>query len=197
MNGDRYRLRDLADFRDQFEVPSIDQQRLGSLIQEAEFTYTSSKWSHHPQLKAVPLQIHLANSTTSNVGRIVLDIGVELRRTASYLERGSIRPPRNNESVELISAQQESSIDLVVASAKEIYRLLTSRPIDFMMLLDWLWAHRQNRLKVRSRYEQDDPRRRWSDIVDMATICAEKSHPVAVTMRVDSDGSTNFGFTSA
>jgi hypothetical protein len=197
MDRDRYRLGEFADLRSQFSLPTnIEQRQLGSLLRRSELTYASSKGIDHPQLLAMPLQIHLANSTSANVGRTLLDLEVELRRTASYLENGAIRPSRNNEIVEMISARHVTSIDLVVAAAREIYNLLTSRPLDFLLLLDWFWSHRYNRTKVRSPYEHVDPTRIWAELVAMAQSCIKSGRPVVVTMTIEVDGSTKFGFRS-
>ncbi len=197
MDRDRYRLREFADFREKYSMsPDAEQQQLGILLRQSELTYASSKGIDHPQLLAIPLQIHLANSTSANVGRTLLDLEVELRRTASYLENGTIRPLRNNEIVEMISGRHDASIDLVVAAAMQIYRLLTSRPIDFLLLLDWFWSHRHNRTKVRSPYEHTDPTRVWDEMVAMARSCIESGRPVAVTITIEVDGATKFEFRS-
>jgi hypothetical protein len=98
--------------------------------------------------------------------------------------------------VEVLSAQYVASIDIVVAAAMEIYGLLTSRPVDFLLLLDWFWSHRHNRTKVRLPYEEIDPTRVWADIVAMANRCLEAGRPVVVTVAVETDGSTRFGFES-
>ena len=197
MNYDHYRLNEYNDRRAHFAAPrEIDQQLLGDLLQRSELMYTSSKGLDHALLRAIPLHVHLANSTSANVGRTLVDLEIELRRSASYLGGGSLRPSRNNQIVEVISAQQVSSIGIVVAAAQEIYYLLTSRPIDFLQLLDWFWSHRHNRTKVRLPYEKIDPTRAWANMVEMANRCIEADRPVVVAMTVDADGSTTFGFRS-
>ena len=197
MNRDRYRLDQFSELRERFSLPfNIEQRQLGGLLKRSEIAYASSKGIDHAQLLALPLQIHLANSTSANVGRTLLDLEVELRRTAAYLEHGAIRPPRNNEIVEMISARHLNSIDLVIAAAREIYDLLTSRPIDFLLVLDWLWSRRQRRSKLRAPGEHIDPTRMWIDVVAMAQSCIESDRPVEVNVTIDVDGSTKFGFQS-
>ncbi|MDH2903100.1 MAG: hypothetical protein PXZ08_04010 [Actinomycetota bacterium] len=197
MSYDRYRL-------DQFHLrhtglfahTELDQQLLGDLLGQSELVYSSSKWRAQPLLRAIPLHVHLANSTSANVGRILVDLEIELRRAASYLGNGSLRPSRDNQMVEVLTAQHSSSIDIVVAAAMNLYSLLTSRPIDFLLLLDWFWSHRHNRTKVRLPYEETVPTGAWDDIVAMAGRCIEVGRPVVVTVVVESDGSTKFGFRS-
>lgn len=197
MNHDRYRLSELTELRNKFSLgPEIEQQTLGNLLRHSELTYASSKGIDHPQLLALPLHIHLANSTSANVGRTLIDLELELRRTASYMNSGTIRPSRNNEIVELISAGHISSIDLVVAAAMEIYSSLTSRPLDFVQILDWFWSHRHNFTKVRLPNEVKDPTGIWTEMAEMAKKCIESGRMVVVTTKVEVDGSTKFGFQS-
>jgi hypothetical protein len=197
VSQDRYALAEFEALRRDFSsIVDNDQSRLGQLLRRSEIIYTSSKGMHHPRLTALPLQLHLANSTATNVGRMLLDLDVELRRAASYLRSGSLRPSRNNQIVEVISAQHVASIDIVVAAAQDIYQHLTSRPIDFLLLLNWFWSHRYHRTKVRLAYEEINPVQAWKDVVEMAEICIETGRPVIITMEVDRDGSTQFGLQS-
>lgn len=198
MNHDRYRLNEYEDRSADFAGrSSVDQQSLGELLRRSEIVYASSKGLDHALLRALPLRVHLAISTSANVGRTLVDLEIELRRAASYLTSGSLRPSRDNQTVEVISAQHVASIQIVVAVAMEIYSLLTSRPVDFLLLLDWFWSHRHNRTKVRLPYEETDPTRVWADMVAEAKRCNEAGRPVVVTVSNSADGSTTrFGFKS-
>ena len=197
MDRDRFQLNEFAGLQSQVRLlTNIEQQQLGSLLRRSELTYVSSKGIDRSQLLAIPLQIHLANSTSANVGRTLLDLELELRRTASYLEHGAIRPSRNSEIVEMISARHVDSIKLVVAAAMEIYSLLTSRPIDFLLLLDWFWSRRHSHTKVRPPYEDTHSTRPWAEMIAMAKSCIESGRPVVVSMTIKADGSTEFGFRS-
>lgn len=197
MSRDLYALAEFEALKHDFSSIVVnDQSRLGQLLRRSEIVYTSSKGMHHPQLTALPLQLHLENSTAANLGRTLLDLDVELRRAASYLGSGSLRPSRNNQIVEVISAQHVASIDIVVAAAEEIYRLLTTGPIEFLILLDWFWSHRYHRTKVRLAYEEINPVQAWTDLVEMANACIEVGRPIIITMEVDRDGSTRFGLKS-
>jgi hypothetical protein len=194
---DRYRLDEFHERSEEFFIHGgVDQQLLGDLLGQSELIYASSKGLGHELLRAIPLHVHLANSTSANVGRTLVDLEIELRRATSYLGNGLLRPSRDNQMVEVLTAQHSSSITIVVAVAMDLYGLLTSRPVDFLMLLDWFWSHRRNRTKVRLPYEETDPTRGWDDVVAMARSCIEAGRPVVVTVEVDSDGSTRFGLRS-
>jgi hypothetical protein len=197
VNHDRYRLNEYKERHDDFAGHSqVDQQSLGELLRRSEIVYASSKGLDHALLRALPLRVHLANSTSANVGRTLVDLEIELRRVAAYLTSGSLRPSRDNQTVEVISAQHMASIQIVVAVALEIYGLLTSRPVEFLSLLDWFWSHRHNRTKVRLPYEETDPTRVWTEMVAEAKRCDEAGRPVVVTVTDNADGSTRFGFKS-
>lgn len=194
---DRYRLGEFLTLSREFIAHSdLDQRQLGSLLSRSEITFTSSREFHHPLVRAVPLHVHIDNSTSANVGRTLLDLDVELRRCSSLLTTGSIRPTRNNHAVEVISAQHRTSIDLVVAVANEPFNLTTSRPFDFVVLLDWCWSHRINRTKNRKPYEESDPVRSWHEIAQTATTAIDRGRPVELSMTVSPDGSTTFAFIS-
>jgi hypothetical protein len=174
----------------------VDQPRLGNLIRFSEVTFISSHELHHPLVRAVPLRAHIENSTSANIGRILLDLDVELRRCASYLTNGSIRPSRARNTVELISAQHGASIDLVVAVASEPFNVVTARPFDFLVLLDWCWSRRVHRTRTRRPYEELEPVRNWQRMAEMASTCIGRSQPVSLSMNVAADGSTTFAFVS-
>jgi hypothetical protein len=197
VDHDRYHLKEFSELRNKFSIGSdTEQQTLGNLLRRSELTYASSKEIDHSPLLALPLQIRLANSTSANVGRTLMDLELELRRTASYMSSGTIRPSRNNEIVEVISARHVSSIDLVIAAAMEIHSSLTSRPLDFLQILNWFWTHRHNFTKVRLPHDNTDPTRIWTEMIEMAKRCIESGRSVVVTAAVEIDGSTKFGFKS-
>jgi hypothetical protein len=194
---DRFAMSEYIDLQSDFlSRTKVDQHQLGELIERSEVIFTSSKGVHHPRLHAIPLHLHLDNSTSAHVGRTLLDLDVELRRTASYLSRGSVRPSRNNYIVEVLSAQHTASIDVVVAAAHEIYDLLTSRPLDFVQLMVWFWDHRHNRTKVLQPYEEIDPIQVWQNLYQSAADCVALDRSVTVTVDMTIEGATTFGFGS-
>lgn len=197
MNYDRYRLNEYEDRHTDFTVRNkVDQDSLGDLLGRSEILYASSKGPDHTLLRALPLHVHLAISTSANVGRTLVDLEIELRRAASYLTSGSMRPSRDNQSVEVISAGPVASIEIIIAVAMEIYGLFTSRPIDFLLILDWFWSHRHYRSRVRPPYEETDPTPVWAEMVAMARLCIESGRPVVVTVTDSANGSTRFGLQS-
>jgi hypothetical protein len=197
MIRERFAIGEFIELQNDFlSRATVDQRQLGELIERSEVIYTSSKGVHHPRLHAIPLHLHLENSTSAHVGRTLLDLDVELRRTASYLSSGSLRPSRNNNIVEVLSAQHVASIDVVVAAAREIYDLLTSRPLDFLALMVWFWDHRHNRTRVLQPYEEIDPVQVWENLHQSAAACIAQERSVTVTVDMTIDGTTNFAFGS-
>lgn len=193
---DRYRLGEFLTLSREFIAHSdLDQRQLGSLLSRSEITFTSSREFHHPLVRAVPLHVHIDNSTSANVGRTLLDLDVELRRCSSLLTTGSIRPTRNNHAVEVISAQHSTSIDLVVAVANEPFNIATSRPLDFVVLLDWCWSRRLNRTKTRQPYEELDPVISWQRIAQTASLSIDRGQPIELSMSIAAGGSTTCAFT--
>jgi hypothetical protein len=198
VDRDRYALSQFEDLNHRFSSRSfVDQELLGDLLRQSEIIYSSSLEPEYEEVRAIPIQVHQSDSTSASVGRTLSDLDIELRRCASYMLRGSIQPMRDDQLVEVFSAQYVSSIDIVVVVAKGIYELLTSRPVDFLQALDWLWSHRLNRTKVRHANEEIDRRRIWDDVYRMGMECLDRGRPTTITIVIGADGSTKFGFESA
>ena len=197
MASDRYALGEFTSLQDGLSAPSENNEvLLGKLLRRSEITYTNSIGFDQTEHRAIPIHVHLENSTSANVGRFLLDIDIEIRRCASYMLSGSSRPSRKYQLVEMISAERTNSAELVVAAALEVYSVLTSRPIAFLQLLDWVWSHRLNRTKVRRPFEQIDPRWVWEDLLRRANHCIELDRPATLTVVMGAEGSTTFGFES-
>jgi hypothetical protein len=195
--GDRYALDEFANLQYGFPLPSENSQLLlGKLLRRSEINYTNTIDLEQIELHAIPIHAHLENSTSANVGRFLLDLDIEIRRCVSYMLSGSQRPSRNYQLVEVISAEHVNSVEIVVGAALEAYNVLTSRPIAFLQLLDWLWSHRLNRTKVRRQFKVIDPRQLWEDLLRRAALCIELDRPVILTIGVGADDSTTFGLES-
>jgi hypothetical protein len=195
--SDRYLLNDYAIQSAEFSKLTENLDRpLGHLLRDSEFGFVISGDMKPPVYSAIPIHVHLENSTTSNVGRTLLDLDVELRRCATYMLDGSIRPLRNFTSVELISAVRTYSVDIVIAVARQLYDLLITRPVTFLQLLDWFWSLRLSQTKVRQPHVEVNRAEPWNDIVSLATSCIEHGRSVVLTVDVTSEGTTRFGFES-
>ena len=197
MNSNRYLLDEYAIQASEFSNRAENLDRpLGHLLRNSEFEFLNSGEMKPPVYSAIPLHIHLDNSTSSNVGRILLDLDVELRRCAAYMLNGSIRPLRNFTLVQLIAAVRTYSVAIIIAAGRQIYDLLTSRPVTFLQLLDWFWSHRLSQTKVRQPNDESDRGADWNDIMSLATSCIELGRPVILTAEVTRAGNTRFGFKS-
>jgi hypothetical protein len=193
---DRYRLNEFNVLRNRFPlIENIDQQQLGNLLRRSDRTFQSSNGMDHLEVRAIPLHVQITNSSAAHVGRTLFDLDIELRRTSSFLNE-SLRPIRGGGTVEVVSAEHTASLLIVVGLTTMIYNLLTSRPVDFLQLMAWLWDHRLNWTKSHQPYEEIDSTMVWRDLLQMATDCVESGQPVVATAVIDADGFTRFGFQS-
>lgn len=197
MNVDRFALDGFTQLQERYaQSSSVAQEQLGDLVRRTEITYSTRHGINQLEIRAIPLHVHLANSTMANLGRTLSDLDVELRRTASFMLNESTKPLPESRMVEVFSAKHVSSIDVVVVAAMDIYHFLTLRPVDFLLTLDWFWSRRHNRTKVRQPTEYIDRREMWEETLLLAHDCVELGRPVAITMELFEDGSTRFRFES-
>jgi hypothetical protein len=191
---DRFKISELADIQHLLrrDVEILEPQ-MAVLLADSTTTFaaTQGEFADEP---VVPLHAHLAVSTCFGVGRNLLDLDIELRRTAAYLNSGRTRPTRDNQVIEVNSAEQSSSIDVVLVAGREIYHLLTSRPIAFLQTLDWFWLRRHTRTKVRNPDERVDPMNEWSEMLLTVRALIERGNPALVRIDVAADGTTTFTF---
>jgi hypothetical protein len=117
MSENRYDLEGLklltAEYLDR---PRPDEEELGAFLEKIKFVDLKARSSDGYVQKAIPIHLHLNDSTSANAGRTLSDLDREVRRTAAYLLGGRLRPTRDVGSLELLSAEQSKSVDIVGVS---------------------------------------------------------------------------------
>lgn len=196
--ADRYELSEFRDFKQEF-IPSTNasQSKLSNLIKLSEFSSNDRPLATRMRSVAVPFLVNIANSTATAVGRVLLDVDLELRRSSALQLRNTTSPTRDPQLVDLISMKGDDDLQIELAISGELHHALTSRPIDFLITLDWIWDYRYARSRVRSPLITHDPRQRWAGIMSSALACTDMVRSVYTTMTVGQDGSTTFAFRSA
>jgi hypothetical protein len=194
---DRYDIGGLLALLREFGLRSgINQESLGELIESVETFDTSSTDQQVDMERAVVVHAQLTNATSGNVGRVLIDIDRELRRTALFLIDRSQRPSKTVGAVELMIASQSNSIELVITASKQMYRLMKLQPLSFVVTFSWFWAHRLNQTKLRSMNED------FERIVDLDGLivsgaAALSSHQLTfIYISIDNDGFTQIWFSN-
>ena len=142
------------------------------------------------QHQTAPVFLHLADSTVFNVGRILVDVDIELRRAGSYLTSGSLRPLKGSDLVVLKSAERASSSTITLLTSQIISVLLTSRPFDFLLVLSWMWEHRLNRTRAHLVRDETHYLKNLNQIFRSSFECLAENKPAIMKLRVGMDGST-------
>lgn len=168
----------------------INQNKLSELVRAGSarhhLTVAVSQRQHH----TVPVTLQLADSTVFNVGRILVDADVELRRAGSYLTFGSLRPLKGSDLVVLKSAEPSSSITITLLTSQILSGLLTSRPFDFLLILSWMWEHRLNRTRTHFVRDETHHLQNLNQIFRNLSECLENNQPAIMNLSVGEDGST-------
>lgn len=195
--NNRYEINKFIELSNELRVRDpVDQRNLGVLVRAGTLRHELTKELGRTQTRTVPVSLHLADSTAFNVGRILADIDIELRRAGSYLTTGSLRPLRSSGLVEVSSAEQASSIDVTLLASQILSNLLTSRPFDFLLTLSWLWEHRLSRTRARVARDGTDHLQILNQVARSSSECLAKNEPVMTTLNIETDGSTRFEFLS-
>ncbi|MFI5035002.1 MAG: hypothetical protein ACHQFZ_02215 [Acidimicrobiales bacterium] len=195
--ADRYALSQFRDFRQKlFPTTIASQPELASLIKLSEIALNDNPMLTRTGAFAIPFQIKTADSAASKVGRLLLDIDLELRRSFALMSRNTASPTRDLQLVDLTSIQGGDALRLELALSGELHHALASRPFDFLITLDWMWDNRYARSRVRSPLITLDPTERWAGIMSSAFACTQSGQAVITTMTVDHYGFTTFAFSS-
>lgn len=196
--NDRYEINKFIELSRDLRVRDpVDQQNLGELVRAGALGHELEEELGRPHNRTVPITLHLANSTAFNVGRTLADVDIELRRAASYLTTGSLRPLKSSVLVEVSSAERASSVAVTLLVSQNLFDLLTSRPFDFLLILSWLWEHRLSRTRARVARDGTDHLQILNQVARSSSECLPKNKPVMTTLDIRTDGSARFEFCSA
>jgi len=196
--ADRYALAEFREFRRELIPQAVASQRkLTGLLALSEIQLNNRRSSTDQRVIALPFQVTITESTASNVGRLLLDLDLELRRCAALQFRDSASPTRELQLVDLLSIQRDHGLRVELAVSGELHHALSSQPVDFLITLDWLWDYRYARSRVRFPLLTNNPKERWADIMSSASVCMDLGQSAYTTMTVQHDGSTTFAFHSA
>jgi hypothetical protein len=178
-------------------VDAIDQHSLGTLL--ASIT-SSQQWPVEAAPRfdvALPIRLEIASSQIGEVGQVLTDLDIELRRAAAFLSGGTTRPLRERASLTLLGARGTSSTTMFVSAAGSIYDALITKPLDVVLAMSWFWEHRLNRTKHQAQIATKEYLVSLSRIVHSAELALSAARPSVVAMRIDFKGVTIFEFRPA
>jgi hypothetical protein len=175
---------------------TTDQKRLGALLHRAVLERHKADFVVRLPAKTTVIHIRLESAIVSDIGRALIDLDVELRRTFAFLSDGSMRPRRDRGSVELLFAQKNSSTDIFVLTSTLFYQLLTSRPMDFLHVFSWFWDHRLNQTRVRSAKSLEDELPGWLAISDTIQKGVVTEEPKMISLNIDAIGALQIKLTT-
>lgn len=188
-------------FRDAYRglrgVDAIDQYTLGALLAS---TTSSRLWPIDAASTfdvALPIRLELASLQIGDVGQVLMDLDLELRRAASFLGGGTTRPLRERASLTLLGARGTSSTTMFVSASGSIYDALNKKPLDVVLATSWFWEHRLNRTKNQTQIATKEYLMSLAHVVHSAESALSAARPSIVAMRLDLEGETIFEFRPA
>lgn len=195
VSADRFQLEEFADYRRSFqsEVELIE-HRIATLLDRSAVPIDSPRAGEASTTGSLLVRVHLANSSCASVARNLIDLDVELRRTAVFLTSGGTRPAAGNQVVTVVCASRSLPIEVVLRVGEELRDLFTSHPLVFLETLEWFWLHRHTRTKVRTPDEKLNPTCAWEYMLRVARDLATRAQLVDVSIDVDFYGNATFGF---
>ncbi len=195
MARSRYAVDELVEIlNDLRATSSFDQAALGGQLVRAAGArhYLIEGLTLPPRM--IPIHAHLASSAIGDIGRTLLDLDIELRRTLSFMTNDSTRPFRDRSAVDFVYARRFSSTDIFLLLSHAFYEIVTSRPLDFLLTLSWFWNHRVNQTRIRPASEREDHITSFDRITDLARASLVSGQPTVITITIDAGGSSEFIF---
>jgi hypothetical protein len=191
--NDRYVVNSFREARRQLiGIAPINQALLGTLLINANRHFHASISSE--LVPTLPVRIELSSSQIGDVGQVLIDLDLEIRRTASYLAVGATRPLRERGTVTLLGGSRTSSTIIFVSVSGSIYEALVAKPLDFVLAMSWFWDHRLTRTKYRALVSEDESHGTLTHITRSAQLAITAARPSVVALRIDPQGETLFEF---
>jgi hypothetical protein len=173
-------------------IASINQPLLGSLLLDSSRLFPTSLVS--AMGPALPIRLELTSSQIGEVGQMLNDLDLEMRRAASYLATGSKRPLRERETVALLGARRTSLTTIFILVSGSIRETLVAAPLDLILATSWFWQHRLNHTMHRPPEPHASSQTSLTHIVRSARLALSSAGSTVVAMRLDPMIETGFEF---
>jgi hypothetical protein len=189
----RYAVNGLLELRSKINTtPGIDQTIIGGLLTKwvAEDFSPLSGVALSP--RTLPVVAFINSSRASDVGRVLIDLDVELRRTLAFISDRRMRPYPDRGTVEILSAKRGSVTNVLFKLAPLFFSALSTEPLEFLLALSWFWDHRMNQTRTRPARSLQDHFTAFSAIIESAKRSITSKESVMIALKIKTKGSTEF-----
>jgi hypothetical protein len=193
MSSSRYAINDLLVLRSNIDSTSpLDQETLGELL--IQYATEKSNFPDSISLgpRVIPILASVESPVAGDVGRILIDLEVELRRTLAFVTERAMLPYRDRGTVEILVAHRDSITNLLISLASPFDRVLATEPLEFLLALSWFWDHRLNQTRTRPAKSLQEQFAAIIAIAEAAKHSVASRVPVMITLRIDGKGFTKF-----
>lgn len=190
-------MSDFKDFYREYTARStFNQSRIGVQLLLSSAAISPPAANHSARDSRLHFQVFVATPAAAHVGRLLMDLDVELRRALSFLTSESVRPEKHVRGMELVSAEREAYLKITALLSPELSVMLATRPLDFLRVLWWFWDHRLTCTKTRITQRVEDPARRWDDLERESLRQVELGEHIFASLIAASEASASFGVSS-
>jgi hypothetical protein len=192
--NERYQADRLHDvYRHLHGIAEIDQSSLGTLLAKNNSSRRSPVEIESAKV-ALPIRLNLASYQIGDVGEVLVDLDIEIRRAASYIGTGTTRPLRERSELTLLGTNHTGQATIFVSVSGSICRALTERPLDLVLATSWFWEHRLSQTKYRSAISEDESTKPLDRIMRSAMQAVSSARLSVVALRLDAKGQSQFEF---
>jgi hypothetical protein len=191
MASSRYAIHDLLELRGNINTePFLDQVILGELLRRYATEETHFPRGQTLSPRRLPVLACIDSFGASDVGRILIDLDVELRRTLAFVTDGTMRPYPDRQAVEVLTTQSDSMTNVLLSLAPSFFGALTNEPLEFLLAFSWFWDHRINQTRTRPAKSLQEQFNVINEINDCAKRSVILKKPVMTTLKIDKKGFT-------
>lgn len=198
MASSRYAINDFLELRGNVNTePFLDHEILGELLNQYAMQESNFPRGQSLLPRTLPVFACIDSFGASDVGRILIDLDVELRRTLAFITDGSMRPYPDRRTVEVSTTWRDPMTKVLLNLAPSFFGALTTDPLEFLITFSWFWDHRINQTRTRpSRSLQEQ-----FNVINEINDCVKRSittrEPLMITLRIDSKGFTEISLDSS
>lgn len=188
-------------FRDAYRrlrgVEAIDQSLLGTLLASTSANRQLKSIQTPTFVSSLLIRLEYASSQIGDVGQVLTDLDLEMRRAVAFHIDGTTRPLRERGSLTLLGTHRNSSTTIFVLASGSIHAALTKRPLDVVLAASWFWDHRVNRTKFRQPVAEEEYPKPLAQIIRSAQLAISDARPAVVALTIAANGETLFEFRPA
>ncbi len=189
----RYAISDLLELRGNINMtPGFSQKTIGELLTQWVAEDSNSLCGASLTSRTLPVVAFIDSSRASDIGRVLIDLDVELRRSLAFVTDRTMRPYADRGAVEILSAKRDSVTNVLFSLPPSFFIALSTEPLEFLLALSWFWDHRMNQTRTRPARSLPEHYAAFIEIIESAKRSVTSKESVMIALKIQSKGFTEF-----